>query len=109
VTISAADDRAERPEGVHPAVVPPGHPVLDGVPEDWPALLGYNQLTAKSAAQVLVRCDADPLLTVGRHGAGRSAAFASDCAPHWCPPGFMAWPGYDPLWGNLINWLAGQR
>jgi len=37
---------------------------------------------AKSAAQVLVRCDADPLLTVGGHGGGRSAAFASDCAPH---------------------------
>jgi len=37
---------------------------------------------AKSAAQVLVRCDADPLLTVGGHGAGRGAAFASDCAPH---------------------------
>ena len=86
MTISALDDRAEHPEGVHPAVVQPGHPVLDGVPEDWPALLGYNQLTAKSAAQVLVRGDADPLLTVGRHGAGRSAAFASDCAPHWCPP-----------------------
>jgi uncharacterized membrane protein len=109
VTISATDDRAERPEGVHPTVISPGHPVLDGVPEDWPALLGYNQLTAKSAAQVLVRCDADPLLTVGRHGAGRSAAFASDCAPHWCPPGFMAWAGYDPLWGNLIHWLVGQR
>ena len=87
----------------------PGHPVLEGVPRDWPPLLGYNRLMAKSAAQVLVRCDADPLLTVGGHGAGRGAAFASDCAPHWCPPGFMAWPGYDPLWGNLIHWLAGQR
>jgi hypothetical protein len=20
----------------------------------------------------------------------------------------MAWSGYDPLWGNLIHWLAGQ-
>ena len=28
--------------------------------------------------QVLARCDADPLLVVGSHGAGRSAAFASD-------------------------------
>ena len=108
VTISALDDRAERPEGVHPAVTQPGHPVLDGVPGDWPALLGYNRLSAKSATQVLVRCDADPLLTVGSHGAGRSAAFASDCAPHWCPPPFMDWPGYDPLFGNLIRWLAGQ-
>jgi uncharacterized membrane protein len=109
VTISPHDDRAERPEGVHPAVVEPGHPVLDGVPEDWPALLGYNRLTGKSATQVLVRCDADPLLVVGSHGAGRSAAFASDCAPHWCPPAFMDWPGYNPLWGNLLNWLSGQQ
>jgi uncharacterized membrane protein len=108
VTISATDDRAEHPEGVHPAVVQPRHPVLDGVPEDWPALLGYNQLTPKPAAQVLVRCGPDPLLTVGTHGAGRSAAFASDCAPHWCPPPFMAWPGYDPMFGNLLHWLSGQ-
>jgi hypothetical protein len=68
----------------------------------------YNQLAAKSAAQVLARCDADPLLTVGTHGAGRSAAFASDCAPHRCPPGFMYWAGYDRLWANLVRWLAGQ-
>jgi uncharacterized membrane protein len=108
VTISPHDDRAERPEGVHPAVTEPGHPVLAGVPGDWPALLGYNRLTGKSATQVLVRCDADPLLVVGSHGAGRSAAFASDCAPHWCPPPFMAWPGYNPFWGNLLNWLCGQ-
>ena len=109
VTISPHDDRAERPEGVQPIVTEPGHAVLDGVPHDWPPLLGYNQLSAKPAAQVLVRCDADPLLTVGSYGAGRSAAFASDCAPHWCPPPFMAWTGYDPLWGNLVRWLAGQR
>jgi len=107
VTISAHDDRAERPEGVRPAVSQPGHQVLDGVPADWPTLLGYNQVTAKPEAQVLVYCGTDPLLTVGRHGAGRSAAFASDCAPHWCPPGFMDWPGYDPLWGNLVRWLGG--
>ncbi len=108
VMISALDDRAERPEGVHPAVTQPGHPVLGGVPGDWPPLLGYNQLTAKPAAEVLACCGTDPLLVVGSHGVGRSAAFASDCAPHWCPPAFMAWPGYDPLWGNLLRWLAGQ-
>lgn len=32
VVISPHDDRAERPEGVQPAVSVPGHPVLDGVP-----------------------------------------------------------------------------
>src|SRR5579862_1615092 len=68
VTISLHDDRVERPEGVHPVVTEPGHPVLAGVPHDWPALLGYNRLAAKTATQVLVRCDADPLLAVGSHG-----------------------------------------
>jgi uncharacterized membrane protein len=109
VTISVHDDRVERPEGVRPVVTEPGHPVLDGVPhEGWPVLLGYNRLTGTSASQILVRCDADPLLAVASHGQGRSAAFASDCAPHWCPPDFMAWPGYDRLWANLLHWLAGQ-
>jgi uncharacterized membrane protein len=106
VLISSHDDRAERPEGVQPTVSVAGHPILDGVPAGWPALLGYNQVTAKPDADVLVRCGADPLLVVGSHGAGRSAAFASDCAPHWCPPTFMNWPGYDPMWANLVRWLA---
>ncbi len=108
VTISAIDDRAERPEGVLPVVRGAGHPVLAGVPDGWPALLGYNQLVAKPSAEVLALCGDDPLLVVGGHGSGRSAAFASDCAPHWCPPGFMDWPGYDPLWGNLVRWLGGD-
>jgi uncharacterized membrane protein len=106
VVIGQHDDRAEVPQGVQPTVCQHGHPVLAGVPADWPALLGYNKLTAKPDAEVLVRCGDDPLLTLGGHGAGRSAAFASDCAPHWCPTDFMSWPGYDPLWGNLVRWLG---
>ena len=106
VTISATDDRAEHPEGVQPEVINQGHEVLDGVPGSWPVLLGYNQLSAKPDAEVLARCGTDPLLTLGSHGNGRSAAFASDCAPHWCPPAFMIWPGYDRLWPNLLRWLA---
>jgi uncharacterized membrane protein len=108
VTISPLDDRAEHPEGVSPSVTQPGHPVLDGVPADWPPLLGYNQLTAKPGAEVLALCGPDPLLVVGTHGTGRAAAFASDCAPHWCPPGFIYWSGYDRLWPNLLRWLTGQ-
>jgi len=36
--------------------------VLDGVPGDWPPLLGYNQVTPKPAAQVLAYCGTDPRL-----------------------------------------------
>lgn len=109
VTISPHDDRAERLEGMHPAVVEPSHPLLVGVPADWPALPSYNRLTGKPATQVLGRCDADPLVVVRSHSVGQSAAFVSDCAPRWWPPDFIAWLGYTPLGGNLLRWLTGER
>ena len=91
---------------LRPEVSRPGHPVLDGVPEDWPALLGYNRVTPRPGAEVLVRCGADPLVACGEYHGGRSAVFTSDCAPHWGPPAFLDWPGYGPLWANLVAWLA---
>jgi uncharacterized membrane protein len=108
VVISDTDDRVEAPEGMVPEVTAPGHPVLAGLPASWPRLLGYNRVTAKPAAAVLVRCGDDPLIACGEYHTGRGAVFTSDCAPHWGPPEFMDWPGYGPLWANLITWLAGQ-
>jgi uncharacterized membrane protein len=32
---------------------------------------------------------------------------SSGCAPHWAPPEFLAWPGYQAPWPNLVAWLAG--
>ncbi|MFN8521006.1 MAG: glutamine amidotransferase [Chloroflexota bacterium] len=106
VTISDHDDRTEVPEGFVPLVVEPTHPALARVPTTWPRLLGYNQLTAKADATVLVTRGDDPILTVGVCGAGRSAAFAPDLAPHWAPPEFVAWPAYPRLWQSLLEWLA---
>ncbi|HTS95694.1 MAG TPA: glutamine amidotransferase [Streptosporangiaceae bacterium] len=107
VTISETDDRAEMPQGVVPSVTSPGHPVLAGLPGSWPALLGYNRVTARPGATVVVSVGGDPLIACGDYHAGRAAVFTSDCAPHWGPPGFMDWPGYAPLWANLVTWLAG--
>jgi uncharacterized membrane protein len=109
VVISETDDRVEAPQGVVPSVAAPDHPVLAGLPASWPRLLGYNRVTAKPAAAVLVRCDDDPLIACGEHGSGRAAVFTSDCAPHWGPPGFLDWPGYARLWANLVTWLAAQE
>lgn len=108
VLISQVDDRAEQPQGVRPIPALPGHPVLQHVPADWPLLLGYNRVTPRPGAEVLVRCGGDPLVACWPYGSGRSAVFTSDCAPHWAPPDFMAWPGYRVLWPNLIRWLAGN-
>lgn len=106
VTLQAYDDRVERPDGVTPSTVDGGHPVTESVPEDWPALLGYNRVEPDEGAEELVAVDDDPLVVVGEHGDGRSAAFTSDCAPHWVPEEFTEWEGYDEVWTNLVDWVA---
>ena len=108
VTIGETDDRVEAPQGVVPTAGRPDHPVLAGLPATWPRLLGYNRVTPKPTAAVVVSCGDDPLIACGEHHGGRGAVFTSDCAPHWGPPEFMAWPGYAPLWVNLVSWLARQ-
>lgn len=103
------DDRMETPEGVHPIAHAPDHPVLDGLPEDWPDFLGYNRLTPKSGKCLLsFRETGEPLLVVDAAGAGRVAAFASDILPHWGSPRFQDWPGYVQFWEQLLIWLTGE-
>ena len=109
VLIDAVDDRVEAPQGIIPVTAVAGHPLLTSVAEPWPALLGYNRVTPRAGAEVVVRCGGDPLVACGHYHAGRSAVFTSDCAPHWAPPAFLAWPGYQALWPNLIRWLAGSQ
>ena len=109
VTCDPYDDRREAPEGVTPDVVAPDHPVLSGMPADWPFFLGYNQVSAKADASMLLRIGDDPLLAVWNYGQGRAAAFTSDCAPHWGPPEFLNWAGYPRLWNNLVGWLTREK
>ena len=106
VTMLDHDDRLEKPEGFVASVAREDHPVLRGVEREWPRLLGYNRLVAKSEATVLASHGDDPILTVGTYGEGRSAAFASDLAPHWAPPEFVEWIGYVQLWDSLLRWLG---
>jgi uncharacterized membrane protein len=108
VVMSETDDRVEAPEGCLPAVRVAGHAVLRGVSGPWPYLLGYNRLVAKPDADVVLDVGADPLLVLGRFGAGRAAAFASDCSPHWGSREFLAWPYYDRFWRQLTAWLVGR-
>ena len=100
------DDRIESPEGVVPSVDAPDHEILDGVTGEWPILLGYNRVVAKSESTVVARVGSDPLLVVGRFGAGHSVAFTSDLAPHWAPPEFLNWPHYRQLWASVLTWAA---
>lgn len=107
VNMLSVDDRVERPDGVAPVVRTP-HPIVDGLPGEWPLLLGYNRVTPKPEAAVVATCDEDPLLVVGTHGDGRTVAFTSDLAPHWAPPGFVEWPSYGSLWDNILRWAGAE-
>ena len=84
------------------------HPILNGIPwQTPPGIGGFNAFRAKPDANTLlgsvrfsVRCQGDdfsftpgdeaPLLVVGEHGQGRTAALATDVAPHWVG-GFVDW------------------
>ena len=50
--------------------------------------------------------EGDPFLDFGDFGKGRSAAFTSDCAPHWGPPEFVDWEGYQPLWKGIVDYIT---
>ena len=108
VEILDRDDRVELPAGAAPRLGY-GHPITDGLDEQWPELLGLNEVTARPGAATLASCAGHPLLAVGGYGAGRSAAFTSDLAPHWAPPAFLSWAGYAPLFDRTIRWLAGEE
>jgi uncharacterized membrane protein len=105
VTLDRFDDRRETPQGIVPKVSA-SHPIVEGLENVWPALLGYNRIWPKDDAAVVATVGDDPLIVAGTHGKGRSVAFASDCGPHWAPPPFVEWSGYAKLWQDLRPGLS---
>lgn len=108
VDIHRWDDRVESPQGVQGRLTGTEHPVVSGLDETWPILLGYQELVAKPDATVLAEVEGHPLLAVRSVGAGRTLAFASDVSPHWAPQEFMEWDGYARLFGQAMTWLAAE-
>jgi uncharacterized membrane protein len=105
VTIMGFDDRVECPESFVPKVEA-AHAVLAGINSPWPAFLGYQRLVAKPDSIVVMSTEGDPFLILGKYGSGRTAAFASDCSPHWGTPTFLAWEHYSRFWSQLTLWLS---
>ena len=81
------------------------HPAVNGLPWDArpPSIGGFNRFVAKPESTVLLEAqrltvqrsgdefvfsplDRHPLLVVGEFGRGRTAALATDVAPHWVGP-----------------------
>ncbi|MGW4205282.1 glutamine amidotransferase [Streptomyces sp. NPDC004726] len=104
--MSSHDDRVETPEGSVPALTDAAHPIAAGLGGEWPPLLGYNRFGVKDDAHVIAEINGDPLLAVREVGEGRTLAWASDIAPHWCPQEFLDWEGYRTLFTNACRWLT---
>jgi uncharacterized membrane protein len=113
VEISAEDDRinCDQPALLIRAVE---HEIVGDLPFDDrpPTVGGFNRFVAKPGSEVVLlvqrfvaryqagrfQFDADeqhPMLVLGTHGNGRTAALATDLAPHWV--------------GGLVDWGDGDR
>lgn len=108
VMVKETDDRMEHCEGVKPVTVKK-HQILEGIGDEWPIVLGYNRVVPKDDGEVIAEICGDPFIAVGKYGKGRSAVFTTDCAPHWAPPEFCDWKGYDILFSNMADWLTEDR
>lgn len=112
VEIAHEDDRVNSDRPVLVAAVRE-HAITDDLP--WrqcpPVIGGYNRFTPRAGAQVLLEAHTyavtrpgeqfefaaqgvDSLLVTGAHGQGRTAALATDVAPHWVGP--------------LVDWGSGR-
>jgi uncharacterized membrane protein len=79
-------------------------PILRGLDEGFPRLLGYNGTTVKSAAQaVLVTARDDPLLAQWQYGLGRSVAWTSDSTGRWAR-NWVGWQGFSKFFSQLVGW-----
>lgn len=109
VSIYPFDDRLEAPQGVKAVLTTGDHPILDGLPQTLPDLLGFNEVTLKPEARLLATVDDHPLLAVRQFERGRALAWTSDIGPHWCPESFAASESYRRLWVQAVEWLASRR
>ena len=79
-------------------------PILRGLEDGLPQLLGYNGTTAKPAAQtVLVTARDDPLLAQWQYGLGRSVAWTSDSTGRWAQD-WVGWNGFSRFFSQLVSW-----
>jgi len=100
----------ERAIGIH--VTRPAE-ILQGLDleRNAPTLKGYVRYQAKPTAETLLTIAGsatgtppvdDPLLARWQYGLGRAAVFTSDAKSRWAES-WVAWPGFDKFWANLMR------
>lgn len=100
------DDRSEQPQGFSPEIVDANHPVLAGIDEAFPYMLGYNRTILKEGSTLIAKHGDDPIIAVRDYGKGRTMAYTCDCAPHWASLELCQWKYYAKLWQNIVRWLT---
>lgn len=144
VVIGKSDDRVNCDQ---PALLvgTSDHPIVEGLPWDdrAPTIGGFNRFKPRAKSRVLLEAmmfkarragkgmaftchHKAPMLVIGKHGRGRTAALATDAAPHWVG-GFVDWgdrrvsaqaPGgeaievgryYATFFARLVRWTAGEH
>lgn len=112
VLCQSFSDGLEVPEGLAATLLEPSHPILAGITEPLPPILGLNKLAFRGddASTLLAVCKYRgkdwPLLATRRHGAGRSLIWSTDIGPHWLSQEFLGWPLYATLMENIVTWLC---
>jgi Ca-activated chloride channel homolog len=102
----AASRAALVTEAFHARPVQPGQATRGIDFESAPALGGYSVVNARPRATVLLAAsEEDPLLLEHHHGIGRTAVFATDAGSAF-GQSWLAWPGYNALFGQLGRSLA---
>ncbi|MEM9459113.1 MAG: VWA domain-containing protein [Myxococcota bacterium] len=86
------------------------HPAVAGIAyESGPQLRGYQEMEARSTAQVVLSGpNGDPLLTTWRYGLGQVATWSSDSGPRWSED-WLTWEGYGKQWTQLARWALRSR
>jgi uncharacterized membrane protein len=108
--LSAKASLVEQP--FRPVLTSPGHEAIQDI--EWskaPPLGGYVATTIKRTAdQVLMTHQEDPLLAAWRYGLGRSVAFTADAKAKWGVL-WLRWRDYAKFWAQVVRWAlrAGVR
>jgi len=98
VFCKASDDRRQLASGAYFKKLRL-HPVVKNIPiKISPVIIGYNEVKPKKTSKVILELyqkvsgKKAPLLILGQFNKGKTAAWTSDIAPHWCG-GMVDWGG----------------
>lgn len=88
-------------------VLATAHAALGALAHDRvPAVLGYVSTAPKPSAVVPLRAEGgDPILALGDHGLGRTAALTSDLGGPWSPS-WRGWNDASALLAGVLSWTS---